>query len=172
MTGHHKLIIMRHAKSDWHTDADTDFDRPLAARGKKDAPRMAKWLRQQGLIPDLVISSPALRARETAIMVADKLGIEESCIQWFPEIYGASVDDLLQVVADIDKHANIILLIGHNPGLDELLVHLSADEAVTSDSGKLMTTAAVAVLDYGEEPVSTRPAEAHLEILMRPKELR
>ena len=68
----HKLFIMRHAKSDWSVPAGSDFDRPLARRGVRDAPRMAAWLAQQGVLPGMIVSSPALRAKQTVLAVVEK----------------------------------------------------------------------------------------------------
>ena len=85
-----RLLIMRHAKSDWGTPGEPDFDRPLAKRGQRDAPRMGEWLRAQGLVPDLVLASPARRAQETASKVCKVLDIEKQSIQWEPRIYDAT----------------------------------------------------------------------------------
>ena len=83
---------MRHAKSDWSTSASNDFDRPLSRRGDRDAPRMAAWLAQQSLLPDIIISSPALRTKQTVLAVVEKLGIPEQEIIWEASIYEASLD--------------------------------------------------------------------------------
>jgi phosphohistidine phosphatase len=96
-----QLYILRHAKSAWDTDAPADFDRPLAKRGQKDAPRIGKWMHTHGLKPDVVISSPALRAKQTAIAVCGKLKFKQDAIQFDERIYEASSRTLLQVLADI-----------------------------------------------------------------------
>ena len=166
----HNLIIMRHAKSDWSTSANSDFDRPLSRRGDRDAPRMAVWLADQGLFPDMIISSPALRTKQTVSAVVEKLGIPEQDIIWDAAIYGASLDQLLEVLDRYAAAADSVLLVGHNPGLDSLVEYLS-DRQPEYRRGKLMTTAAVAVLDYGDKEISTREHSARLQILMRPKDL-
>jgi phosphohistidine phosphatase len=163
-----KLIIMRHGKSDWAKAAQSDFDRPLSGRGRKDAPHMGAWLEKKGLVPDLIISSPALRARETAELVADALGYERQHIVWSKEIYDASLADLLAVLADIDHKVSCLLLIGHNPGLDSLLEYLSQDKPEYWD-GKLLTTAALAVLSYGDGPIRYERGSGRLEMLIRPR---
>lgn len=167
----HKLIIMRHAKSDWATHASGDFERPLAERGKKDAPRMGLWLAQQVFIPEIIISSPALRAKQTTMAVADKIDMPVERLNWESGIYAASLDDLLSVLDEYSYQANTLLLVGHNPGLDYLLEYLSKTQPDYNQSGKLMTTAAVAVLDFGDNKISTRINSAKLELLIRPKEL-
>lgn len=168
----HKLIVMRHAKSDWTTNAGSDFDRPLAKRGIRDAPKMGRWLSEKGLVPDLIISSPALRAKQTALAVAEKLAIAEEKIVWERDIYEASLAELIEVVDDHSTLAGVQLLVGHNPGLDYLVEHLSSQQPQYDRKGKLMTTAAVAVLDFGAGPISSKNGSASLEILMRPKELK
>jgi phosphohistidine phosphatase len=167
----HKIILMRHAKSDWLTGAQSDFDRPLARRGRKDAPRMGRWLHKQALYPDRFISSPARRTRETALCVADALEFPRGDIVWEQPLYEASLEDLLAVINNHCTGAKRLLVIAHNPGLDTLLEFLARDQAQLSSTGKLMTTAAVAVLDFGAVPISTNPASAHLEHLVRPREL-
>jgi len=160
------LIIMRHAKSDWSSPEGADFDRPLARRGRKDAPHMGAWLRKKGLIPDKVVSSPARRARETAGLVAAELKYDEQRIVWEDRIYDATVEDLLAVIEDAAIGVSCLMLIGHNPGLDDLLEHLSRDRPEYQD-GKLLTTASVAVLNYGEGPILTGAGTARLDLLLR-----
>jgi len=167
----HKLILMRHAKSDWSTDAATDFERPLAKRGRKDAPRMGRWLNKHDLAPDKFVSSPACRARETAMYVAEEINFSEPDIIWEERIYDGSLHDLLDVINTHSIDTNVLLLVAHNPGLDSLLEYLSGDEPVFNDTGKLMTTAAVAVLDYGKQPINTKASGAKLEVLIRPRDL-
>jgi phosphohistidine phosphatase len=72
-----ELLLLRHAKSDWETGALDDFDRPLAKRGRKEAPGVGEWLLREGLVPDLVISSPAERAKETASLVCDAMDFKK-----------------------------------------------------------------------------------------------
>lgn len=161
---------MRHAKSDWSTPAASDFDRPLSRRGDRDAPRMAAWLAEQALAPDLLLSSPALRTKQTVLAVAEKLSIPEREIVWEPEIYEASLDQLLDVLDRYASAAGNVLLVGHNPGLDYLVEYLSNTPPLYR-RGKLMTTAAVAILDFGDQGISTREHSAMLEMLVRPKDL-
>ena len=112
-----RLLVMRHAKSDWDSGPGSDFDRPLAKRGERDAPRMGRWLREQALIPDRVVSSPAVRARQTCLLVCEALAIKKGQIHWEPEIYAAEVTTLLNVLARCPEKTQRLLLVGHNPGL-------------------------------------------------------
>lgn len=164
-----QLILMRHAKSDWSDAAAADFDRPLAARGRKAAPKTGKWLRKQGYGPEALLSSPARRARETAVLVGAALKIPEQQIIWDPRIYEAGTGDLLAVIRDHAARVRKLLLIGHNPGLDQLLLHLCRNAPGPDAKGRLLTTGAVAVLTF---PGKIRPesGSARLEILRRPRD--
>ncbi|MBI1732568.1 MAG: histidine phosphatase family protein [Gammaproteobacteria bacterium] len=165
------LILMRHAKSDWPDEVRRDADRPLARRGERDAPRMGRWLRKNGLIPDKLISSPALRARATAEIVAEKLRIRKKRIVLDERIYEAGLRRLLEVVAGHGADSSTLLLIGHNPGLEELLLHLASDPVARNDRGKLMTTAAAAVLEFRGR-IGAERRSARLLHLVRPKDLK
>ncbi len=167
----HQLLIMRHAKSDWGSAYNQDFDRPLNARGVKNAAAMAKWLGNNGLMPDLIVSSPARRAKQTATLVLDGMNLDPGVITWDERISEARLGDLLKVIDTYREGVLRMLLVGHNPGLDSLLQYLSKQQPQTTLSGKLMTTAAIAVLDYGADMISTQDGSGTLVELMRPKEL-
>lgn len=164
------LLIMRHAKSDWTANL-ADFDRPLNRRGLKDAKKMGIWLKKQKFCPELVISSPAQRTRQTIEIVCRQLGKDNTDIVWDERIYEASLNDLLKVVSKHGKNAGCLLLVGHNPGLDHLVNHLSKDPVPHNAGGKLMTTAAIAVLEFGKAGISVRQGSGRLMNLARPKEL-
>jgi phosphohistidine phosphatase len=165
------LMLMRHAKSDWPVEECRDFDRPLAPRGVRDAPRVGKWLRRHGLVPDRIVSSPAERARATAERVAGKLRIPGKRIVFEPRIYEAGLRRLLEVVSEYGKDSGTLLLVGHNPGLEELLAYLADAEPPRDPAGKLLTAGAVAVLEFDRDIV-VKPRSAHLRRLVRPRELR
>ena len=141
-----ELLILRHAKSDWSTASLSDFERPLAGRGNKDAPRVGEWLRQQDLVPDAVVSSPAERAKQTALKVCEAMGVGKKPILWEMDIYAADEAALRKVLARCPAKADRILLIGHNPGLEDLLLFLAGDKVAIPPDGKLLPTAAVARL--------------------------
>ncbi|MBC7913981.1 MAG: histidine phosphatase family protein, partial [Pyrinomonadaceae bacterium] len=103
-----QLLIVRHAKSDWNTDASSDFDRPLNKRGARDAPEMAERLLKKHIIPQLIVSSPALRALTTAKYFADVFNIDKKLIQTEPSIYEASATTLLSVVNKLDNRFNLV----------------------------------------------------------------
>jgi phosphohistidine phosphatase len=145
--GSRELLILRHAKSDRGGFAGPDFDRPLDDRGREDAPRVGKWLRKKDLVPDHVVASPARRARDTAEAVAAAAGIEPAAIAWEKGIYDASLGALLRVLAEVPPGARRILLVGHNPGLEELVLHLAAGDVPMPEDGKLLVTSALARFD-------------------------
>ena len=128
------LTIIRHAKSSWEQEGLHDFERPLNERGRRDAPVMASRLKHAAALPDLLLSSPALRAITTARIFAQALGISPEAIQLQAKIYEASVSTLLQIVRGLDDQYAHIALFGHNPGLSELsrkLAHCDFDELPT-----------------------------------------
>ena len=128
------LTIIRHAKSSWDQEGLHDFERPLNERGRRDAPIMAARLKQSAAIPELLVSSPALRAITTARVFADGLGISTDAIQLQAKIYEASVSTLLQIIRNLDDRYAHVALFGHNPGLSDLsrkLAHCDFDELPT-----------------------------------------
>lgn len=165
-----QLILMRHAKSDWHTAAGRDFDRPLNQRGLRDAPRMGRWLAGQGLIPDKIVSSPAMRARQTVLAVAEELGYARERIIWNDGIYEAPLDNLLNVVRQTAAECRSLLLVGHNPGFDALACYLTETAWDYSKRGKLITTAAVAVFEIPGTDIHKNCAR--LVQFMRPRDLK
>lgn len=166
-----ELLLLRHAKSDWNSGAGSDFERPLAKRGKRDVPRIGAWLYREGLIPDLVISSPAERARQTATKVCKSLDLKKKLIHWDSQLYEADASDLLSVLARCPKAVSTVLLIGHNPGLEELLRHLAGEDLEAPDDGKLLPTATVARLEMPQDWQSLTPGSAHLIAITRPRQL-
>ena len=123
-----RLFLIRHAKSSWKHHELEDFDRPLNGRGKRDAPFMGQWLRDQGVKPDLIVSSPAVRALTTARKMAQELGYPLGQIREDHRIYEASTGTLLRVVRELPEHADIALLFGHNPGFTWLANDLTGED--------------------------------------------
>ena len=146
-----ELLILRHAKSAWDTDAATDFDRPLAKRGRKAAPRVGRFLLQQDLIPDYVVSSPAERAKQTVMSVCEQMDINPLQIVWDQRIYGGWTNSLLSVLNESPGGARRVLIAGHNPGLEVLLENLCRERVPMPADGKLLPTAAVAHLEIFPE---------------------
>jgi len=118
-----KLYLIRHAKSDWSNPTLDDFDRPLNKRGKKNAPLMGRVLRKKNIHPDLIISSPAYRARETTKKIAKKICYKNE-IMYNENIYEASLKTILEIVNFIDDEYDDVFIVGHNPALNMLAFYL------------------------------------------------
>jgi phosphohistidine phosphatase len=166
------LLILRHAKSDWDAaDVQNDYARPLARRGVRDAARMGRWLRAQAPRPERVLSSPARRARQTVERVAEAGGLSATTVRFDPRLYLASCDILCRRLAACPPMVKTLLLVGHNPGLDDLLEYLSADPPPRTESGKLLTAGALARLTLHDGWKGLEPHGATLVQLVRPREL-
>lgn len=165
-----ELILMRHAKSDW-PEGVADFNRPLKKRGRKAAQTQGEWLLANHYQPEWIVASPAQRARETAEKVCKGLGLKKrEAIHYDDRIYEASVAALKTVLTDCPMLARRVLLIGHNPGLDELLLDLAADAAPAAD-GKLFATATLARLSLPDDWHRLAPKSAQLLELRRASSL-
>ncbi|MBC7909331.1 MAG: histidine phosphatase family protein, partial [Pyrinomonadaceae bacterium] len=118
---------MRHAKSDWGDQSLSDFERPLNDRGQRAAPLIGGFLRREKLQPQLALSSPAERARQTARLVIEAAGIAGVALRYDERIYEASAAQLQSVIAQIEEDVSVALLIGHNPGFTDLLAALTGE---------------------------------------------
>ncbi|KPJ82386.1 MAG: hypothetical protein AMJ58_01255 [Gammaproteobacteria bacterium SG8_30] len=125
-----RLTLVRHAKSDWSDTSLTDFDRPLNARGERDAPDMARRLVEAGLRPTLMISSPAARALATARVFAKAFGHSEKRIRLAEAAYLATPGELLEVVRRSGGRATHVMLFGHNPGISGFAAWLAGDDSL------------------------------------------
>ncbi len=121
-----ELLILRHGKSEKTAGGD-DFGRPIKDGGKRSAQRMGIWLWRQDLVPDHVVSSPAVRAKETARKACKAMGLGNDDVVTAPAIYGASRQDLLQVLAARPATASRVMLVGHNPGMTEVYNYLTGE---------------------------------------------
>jgi phosphohistidine phosphatase len=133
-----QLVLARHAKSDWGQPGLSDHDRPLNARGERDAPEMARTIVRQGVRPEVLLSSTAVRARTTAAAFAAAFGIE---VDERVELYGASGDEVLAIARDTG--AAEVMVVAHDPGMSELVSELAGRDVS-------MTTCAVAVFTWND----------------------
>lgn len=140
-----ELLILRHGKSDWHNDTD-DFHRPLNRRGKQGATAVGAWLAEVGLLPEIIISSPALRARETSERACKAMALAKKCIHFDKRLYLAEAQTLVEVLQESPPSAQRIMLVGHNPGLEELLRLLVDHPIPETADAKLLPTATLARL--------------------------
>ena len=167
-----ELLILRHAKSAWDTGAPTDFERPLNKRGRKAAPRVGRFLQTEGLVPDYVISSPAERARQTVTLVCEQMGISPEALHWDQRIYGGGTRALIEVLRESPAEARRVLIAGHNPGLEILLLELCGHRIEAPLDGKLMPTAAVAQLEIVRPWADLEPRSGKLVSLTRARSLK
>lgn len=137
-----RLVLIRHAKSSWKHPELADFDRPLNQRGRQDAPMMGERLLKRALHPDVIVSSPALRARQTAEAIAARLALPVQQLLFRPEIYEAESNTLLDLIRGYDQGWQTVFLVGHNPGLTEL-----GNQLATCDIDHL-PTCALLVIDF------------------------
>lgn len=114
------LYLVRHAKSSWENPDLSDFDRPLNERGRKDAPRMGKRLKEREIVPDLMLSSPAKRAITTCKEIATILSYDVSRIKNDPRIYHANEEELFNVLSELNDTQKNVMLFGHNPAFTNL----------------------------------------------------
>jgi phosphohistidine phosphatase len=128
------VYLIRHAKSSWEDESLSDFDRPLNERGKADAPRMGKRLKEKDFTPDLLLSSPAKRALSTAKRIADALGFPKEKIKTDRALYHADEDELLSVIRSLNDKNDCIVLFGHNPGLTDFVNAMSHDQKKLIDT--------------------------------------
>lgn len=133
------LLIFRHAKSSWKDDSLPDHDRPLNKRGERDAPRMGEVLREQGFQPDLILCSTAVRARETVRLALGEIDFEGK-LELREDLYAFEPGPYLNALTGLDETIDQVMIVGHNPALEELLVGLTGEH-------HRMATAALAHLE-------------------------
>ncbi len=166
-----RLILLRHAKSDWPAGI-ADHDRPLAKRGRRDAPAVGRWLGSSGYLPDAVVCSPARRTRETWELAA--AGFRSVVpgfappVSYEPRVYEASVLRLLMLIREFPGSWHTVLVIGHNPGMAELTLGL-ADPPKPPPS---FPTAFVAVLGLPGDWADATPGEGELLAFTTPADMR
>lgn len=158
------LLILRHAKSSWKDENLPDHERPLNRRGKLAAPRAGEWLRQEALLPDIILSSTAVRAHQTAELAAAAGGYIGE-IRLVAELYAAGPEAYLQAVANLEDRFERVMVVGHNPGLEELV-------SLLSGVSQPMPTAALAcvkleIATWGE--IGRRPRGV-ISAIWRPKD--
>ncbi len=158
------LLLLRHAKSSWKKADLPDHERPLTKRGKKEAPKVGTYLKENGLVPDLILSSTARRACDTAEAVAEACGFDGQ-VELYQDLYMSDTASYLDILRCMPDRANRVLVVGHNPDVEDLL-------AMLTDVKEHMATAALAVIDL---PISTweelnEATDARLQKLWMPRE--
>lgn len=160
------LIVMRHAKSSWAYTGVSDHNRPLKKRGKQDAPMMGQVLYEHDLTPELILTSSAKRARDTAESAADGCHFDGEILV-LRELYGADPGEYIDEVRDHGGDFTRIMIVGHNPGIEDLVEELTG-------TWERMPTAAVAVIELtiGDWPQITEQSDGQLKALWLPREIK
>lgn len=178
-----QLLLLRHAKSDWGSGVHGDFVRPLSARGKRDAPRMGRWLAQNGGLPDCIVASPSARTTETIELLCAGFGaylsknlqddmhaITERAIDkviYDSQLYHGDAAHIHEIATEQLRSFNRVLIVAHNPGMELALLRYCPDAQPFAD-GKFMPTCALAVIEFAEQ---SGVAAGKLRVLMRPSDI-
>ena len=139
-----ELMLMRHAKSDWHINT-SDHARPLNDRGRADALRMNNHLLQLNLIPDKIIASNSLRTQQTAEILLTGTKLTDTDINFDSTLYLANRQVLTDTIKHYARENQRLLILAHNPGIDDLVDYLCSKPPPLTKNGKLMVTCAIAV---------------------------
>ena len=158
------LVICRHAKSDWSQNLP-DIQRPLNARGEKDAPMMGRLLKAYEFQPDLILSSPAVRARTTAEAVASELGLDSSAIRIESGMYHEGPGRVLGLVQDLPNHINTAMIFGHNPTFESVARMLLGSQADL----RMPTAGMVCIQSYAASWEQISPRNCSLQWFLIPR---
>ena len=164
------LSLLRHAKSSWDDQTLADHDRPLAPRGRRAAKVIAKHLGRKGISPELVLCSPSTRTRQTLKRLSPGLG-KNAEVQIEPELYAAQARDLLDVLQKVPDEVESVMLIGHNPGIQDLALSLASAGSKIPRLRSKFPTAALATFELNGTWRELAPGSAELVSLVTPKEL-
>lgn len=159
------LLLLRHAKSSWSEPGRRDFDRTLNERGLRAAPLVGAFMRERKLQPDIIFCSPAERAKRTASLVVEAAGWRVAP-RYDERIYEADTSRLLEVLAGASAGAGVVLLVGHNPGMGELIARL------TGEARRVPTAALACIVLEIENWSEASTLGGRLEWLVTPKELK
>ena len=168
------IYLARHAKSSWTSGVLKDFNRPLSSRGQRDALRVGLELHQRGWLPQKIISSPAKRAELTCLAYCDALGLSQSQVEWNDDLYAAYTVTLLHCLTRLEETISSVMLVGHNPSMEDLLIQLSDEKSLNQyqqENGKLFTTANVAKITMEGNWSELLMLDTQLEQIIRPKSL-
>jgi phosphohistidine phosphatase len=165
-----RLYLLRHAKSSRDDPTLADPDRPLAPRGRRAAKVMAKHLGRKGIAPELVLCSPSRRTRQTLTRIAPALG-KSADVQIEPELYAAPAPVLLEVLHEVPDEVESVMLIGHNPGIQDLALSLASAGSEIPRLRSKFPTAALATLALNGTWRKLAPGTAELVSWVKPKEL-
>jgi phosphohistidine phosphatase len=154
------LTILRHAKSDW-PEGMPDLQRPLAERGKREAPAAGRWLRDSVPSLSIVVCSPARRARETCALALAELGYEPP-VRFEDRLYGQPPGTLIEVIAELDSQTTSALFVGHNPELSQLV-------GILTGTAVELKTSSIAVITFADDWASAEPGNGTLRDFVTPR---
>ena len=163
------LYIMRHAKSDWSGPQTSDFERPINKRGTRNAMRIGGWMNENNHTPQKIISSPALRAKETIELVAEqisKFNLED--LTYEDELYLAGFTQLIEFINTYKDKVQSLMLVGHNPGIENLVNYL-CDKS--GDKETIVTTANLFIFKFSSDSFNTAVDTIELVEVIKPREL-
>jgi phosphohistidine phosphatase len=168
----HRLLLLRHTKSSWDDPAPADHDRPLAARGRRAAKAIRQHVQDAGIAPQLVLCSSAVRAVQTWEAVRDGIDGDPE-VEISDDLYEAGADDLLDRLRGVPETVESVLMVGHNPSMEELAGELSGPgdpEALTAMTLKY-PTGGLATLSFDRPWAELAPGAAHLDSFVVPRDL-
>ncbi len=158
------IFLLRHAKSSWKDARLSDIDRPLNKRGKEAAPEMAGYMLKAGILPQLIISSPAKRAFNTASIIAPAIGYEEQNIKIEMNLYGANTGEIHQIIQQLENGLDKVMLVGHNPGFTQMLSFYTDEELDN------LPTCGLLQIDFNvSDWKSIQPKSGIFKLKLRPK---
>jgi phosphohistidine phosphatase len=165
-----QILLMRHAKSSWEDGSLKDFDRPLNKRGQKDAPMMGEFIRQIGYKPAAIIASPASRAKQTTQLSMKAAKVDEDDIYWNEDLYYGSMRDYIAAIQSVENKVERLLLIGHNPLIENTAGILAGSEHKTAI--RMPTAALVCLESFAEKWEQVSPGTCQIKWMMIPKVLK
>lgn len=170
-----RLIILRHAKSGWDVPVARDYDRPLNERGQRASSAMGAHVQSAGIVIDSLVASPAVRVSETLDLFLPAAGLAHLEAHWDRRVYLASSASLIECLHDLPDTADNVLLAGHNPGLEDLILDLVPDNGASPERDMVedgFPTAAIAVLDLAVDRWGdVDNGCAALSLLVRPRDV-
>ena len=168
-----KLTLFRHAKSgEKDNPRIDDFDRPLSDRGLKAAPKMGAAMRDRHLRPDLILCSPSVRTRQTLTLASAEAWNNAPKVRFDNTLYEASAETLFDVLKSVPKNVAHVMIIGHNPGLQDLAVMLATNGREREKLKDKLPTASVVSMEFDEERwKDLQPATGHVVLSLSPKAL-
>lgn len=165
-----QILILRHAKSSWEDESLDDYDRPLASRGINDAPMMGKFIRKIKHKPGSIISSSAKRAKETTLYAVESMKVDESIISWNRDLYYGSESSYLESIQNSDDSFERIMLVGHNPKVENVAGGLIGSGGVASL--RMPTAALVCIQSYAQRWEQINWGNCQLSWMVIPKALK